>query len=129
MTHTPDGTPIDITIRSGSLGNGHRPRTGPAQPPRTEVRPGTDGEPAIILEVADHGAGLTDEQKERVFERFYRADRARTRTAGGTGLGLAIVAAMVSAHHGRVWVDSQAGQGATFGFALPLAPEARAATN
>ena len=66
--------------------------------------------------------GLTDEQKEHVFERFYRTDRARTRTAGGTGLGLAIVAAMISAHHGRVWVDSQPGQGATFGFALPLAP-------
>jgi two-component system, OmpR family, sensor kinase len=117
MTHTPDGTPIDITIRSGSLGNGHRPAAGTSSHP--------DGEPAIILEVADQGAGLTDEQKEHVFERFYRTDRARTRTAGGTGLGLAIVAAMISAHDGRVWVDSQPGQGATFGFALPLAPEAR----
>jgi len=79
----------------------------------------------VILEVADQGAGLTDEQQERVFERFYRTDRARSRTAGGTGLGLAIVAAMISAHHGRVWVDSEPGKGATFGFALPLAPEAR----
>jgi two-component system OmpR family sensor kinase len=85
--------------------------------------------PAIILEVADQGAGLTDEQKQHVFERFYRTDRARTRTAGGTGLGLAIVAAMVSAHHGRVWVDSEPGKGSTFGFALPLAPEARTAAS
>ena len=131
MTHTPDGTPIDITIRSGSLANGRRPPAGATgtPPPEGEVIAGPDGGAAIILEVADHGAGLTDEQKERVFERFYRIDRARTRTAGGTGLGLAIVAAMISAHHGRVWVDSQPGQGATFGFALPLAPEARSASD
>jgi len=118
MTHTPDGTPIDITIRSGTMGNGHGPAEGSALPGAPE--------PAVILEVADQGSGLNDEQKEHVFERFYRTDRARTRTAGGTGLGLAIVAAMISAHHGRVWVDSQPGMGATFGFALPLAPEARA---
>jgi two-component system, OmpR family, sensor kinase len=118
MTHTPEGTPIDITIRSGTMGDGHGPAAGsvPAGAP----------EPAVILEVADQGSGLNDEQKEHVFERFYRTDRARTRTAGGTGLGLAIVAAMISAHDGRVWVDSQPGKGATFGFALPLAPEARA---
>jgi two-component system OmpR family sensor kinase len=120
MTHTPDGTPIDITIRSGTLGNGHRPV------PSTGAEPAA---PAIILEVADQGAGLTDEQKQHVFERFYRTDRARTRTAGGTGLGLAIVAAMVSAHHGRVWVDSEPGKGSTFGFALPIAPEARTAAS
>ncbi|HEX6930672.1 MAG TPA: HAMP domain-containing sensor histidine kinase [Streptosporangiaceae bacterium] len=113
MTHTPDGTPIEITITSGALGNGHRP----------------PGEPAVILEVTDQGAGLTKDQQEHVFERFYRTDRARSRRAGGTGLGLAIVAAVVSAHNGRVWVDSAPGHGATFGFALPLAPEARAASD
>ena len=117
MTHTPDGTPIDITIRSGTMSDGHGPAAGSV--------PAAAPEPAVMLEVADQGSGLSDEQKEHVFERFYRADRARTRTAGGTGLGLAIVAAMISAHHGRVWVDSQPGKGATFGFALPLAPEAR----
>ncbi len=117
MTHTPDGTPIEITIRSGTLGNGH----GPSMPARQPA------EPAVILEVTDHGAGLTEDQREHVFERFYRTDRARSRTAGGTGLGLAIVSAMVSAHHGKVWVDSEPGKGATFGFALPLAPEARPA--
>ncbi|HYS32690.1 MAG TPA: ATP-binding protein, partial [Streptosporangiaceae bacterium] len=126
MTHTPDGTPIDITIRSGSLRNGHLPGAGTTPVPGAAGAPvGQDGEPAVVLEVADHGAGLSDEQQEHVFERFYRADRSRSRKAGGTGLGLAIVAAMVSAHHGRVWVDSQPGRGATFGFALPLAPEAR----
>ena len=129
LTHTPDGTPIEITIRSGLLGNGQRPGLGaglgPAPSPDSRPENEADGEPAVVLEVADHGAGLTDEQQEHVFERFYRTDRARSRSAGGTGLGLAIVAAMVSAHHGRVWVDSRPGQGATFGFAIPLAPEAR----
>ncbi|MGI9005585.1 MAG: sensor histidine kinase [Streptosporangiaceae bacterium] len=120
LTHTPAATPVDITIRSGSLGAG--PGPGPAAP-----RPAGDGEPAIILEVSDQGGGLSGEQKDHVFERFYRVDRARSRAAGGTGLGLAIVAAMVGAHHGQVWVDSAPGQGATFGFALPLAPEARPA--
>ena len=57
-----------------------------------------------------------------MFERFYRADPART--TGGTGLGLAIVAALVSAHGGATWVKSQPGEGATFCIALPLAPEA-----
>src|ERR1700691_446874 len=110
MTHTPDGTPIDITIRVDTLSNGHAP---------------VAGEPAVILEVTDHGPGLTPEQAEHVFERFYRTDRARSRTAGGTGLGLAIVTAMISAHHGQVWVDRRPRDGATFGFALPLPPEAR----
>jgi two-component system, OmpR family, sensor kinase len=125
MTHTPDGTPIDITIKSGTMGNGQRPAPAGAAVPGDESPTGPNGEPAVILKVADQGPGLTDEQKERVFERFYRTDRARSRTAGGTGLGLAIVAAMISAHNGRVWVDSRPGKGATFGFALPLAPEAR----
>jgi two-component system, OmpR family, sensor kinase len=114
MTHTPDGTPIEITIRSSAMSNGHKPGG-----------PQGVAEPTVILEVTDHGPGLTKEQQEHVFERFYRTDRARTRTAGGTGLGLAIVAAMVDAHHGKVWVHSAPGHGATFGFALPLAPEAR----
>jgi two-component system OmpR family sensor kinase len=128
MTHTPDGTPIDITIRAGELPaehNGHSEHNGHGE---QNGHASSAGEPAVILEVTDHGPGLTPEQQEHVFERFYRTDRARSRTAGGTGLGLAIVAAMVAAHHGKVWVDSQPGDGATFGFALPLAPEARLAT-
>jgi hypothetical protein len=72
--------------------------------------------------VADRGPGLTPSQAERAFERFYRADQART--AGGTGLGLAIVAALVAAHGGRVWVESPPAGGAIFRIALPLAPEA-----
>jgi two-component system OmpR family sensor kinase len=123
MMHTPDGTPIEITIRSGALDEGDSPNG--AGTSRESPGGKLADEPAVILEVTDQGGGLTQEQQEHVFERFYRTDRARSRTAGGTGLGLAIVAAMVSAHNGRVWVNSEPGQGATFGFALPLAPEAR----
>jgi two-component system OmpR family sensor kinase len=128
MMHTPDGTPIELTIRSGTIGNGNRPDAAEAATtPRGQGVREQAFEPAVILEVSDHGPGLTSEQQEHVFERFYRTDRARSRTAGGTGLGLAIVAAMIGAHNGKVWVDSEPGQGATFGFALPLAPEARPA--
>ena len=129
MMHTPDGTPIEITIRSGAPSNGHRPGAAASAfaPASGQADRESAAEPAVILEVTDHGPGLTKDQQEHVFERFYRTDRARSRTAGGTGLGLAIVAAMVAAHNGSVWVDSESGHGATFGFALPLAPEARPA--
>ena len=81
--------------------------------------------PGVVLEVADQGPGLAADQAERVFERFYRADQARTRNTGGTGLGLAIVAALVAAHDGTVSVDTSPGRGATFRITLPLAPEAQ----
>ena len=81
--------------------------------------------PSVVLEVADQGPGLRQDQAEHVFERFYRADQARTRTAGGTGLGLAIVAALVAAHDGTVALKTAPGRGATFRITLPLAPEAR----
>jgi two-component system OmpR family sensor kinase len=78
----------------------------------------------VMLEVADSGPGLTRQQAERVFERFYRADAARTRKTGGTGLGLAIVAALSAAHGGTVSVYAQPGHGATFRITLPMAPDA-----
>jgi two-component system, OmpR family, sensor kinase len=79
------------------------------------------GQAEAILEVSDSGPGLTTEQKARVFERFYRADSARTRVTGGSGLGLSIVAALVAAHAGRVTVTDTPGGGATFTVHLPLA--------
>jgi two-component system OmpR family sensor kinase len=90
----------------------------PVESPIT-VSVGTRGTEAI-LEVSDTGPGLTDEQKARVFERFYRADTARTRTTGGSGLGLSIVAALVAAHHGRVTTADTKPNGATFTVHLPI---------
>jgi two-component system OmpR family sensor kinase len=103
LTHTPEGTPVAVRLLAG---------------PRQPV-------PSVVLEVADQGQGLRPDQAEHVFERFYRADQARTRTAGGTGLGLAIVAALVGAHDGTVALKTAPGQGATFRITLPLAPEAQ----
>jgi two-component system phosphate regulon sensor histidine kinase PhoR len=74
----------------------------------------------VELCVADDGPGIPQEARERVFERFYRADRARSRESGGTGLGLAIVKHIIQSHGGRVWVESEAGQGAQFFFTLPV---------
>lgn len=82
----------------------------------------------VEMAVADDGPGLPPEACERVFERFYRVDKARSRDQGGTGLGLAIVKHIVQRHGGRVWVESQPGQGATFFFTLPAAAENAAPT-
>jgi two-component system phosphate regulon sensor histidine kinase PhoR len=69
--------------------------------------------------VQDDGPGIPSEARERIFERFYRVDRARSRETGGTGLGLAIVKHIVQAHGGEVWVKSEMAAGSTFFFTLP----------
>jgi len=80
-----------------------------------------------VVEVTNTGAGLTPQQVQHVFERFYRADPARTKTAAntGTGLGLAIVAGIVAAHEGTAEVDSVPGQTTTFRVILPAAQPSR----
>jgi two-component system, OmpR family, sensor kinase len=94
-THTPPGTPVQVSVTR------------------------RDGTAEIV--VADSGPGLQPDQLAHVFERFYRADASRTRASGGVGLGLAIVAAVTEAHGGTVRAGSDAGRGATFTIALPLA--------
>ena len=79
-----------------------------------------DGE--VVTSVQDHGIGIPRAARDRVFERFYKVDRARLRAeaGGGTGLGLAISRHVVEQHGGRIWVDSEDGVGSTFSFALPV---------
>ena len=74
----------------------------------------------ITISVRDHGCGIAGEHLPRLFERFYRVDRARSRKLGGTGLGLAIVKHIVQAHAGRVTVSSTPGAGSVFSIHLPL---------
>lgn len=84
-----------------------------------DVRTSTDGR-VVEIAVADHGIGIPARDLERVFERFYRVDLARSRQTGGTGLGLSIVRHVVANHAGEVTVDSRLGEGSTFTLRLPL---------
>jgi two-component system phosphate regulon sensor histidine kinase PhoR len=75
----------------------------------------------MLITVVDSGVGIPRAELPRIFERFYKVDRARTRNAGGTGLGLAIAKHLVEGHGGRMWAQSEEGAGSTFYFVLPLA--------
>jgi two-component system phosphate regulon sensor histidine kinase PhoR len=88
------------------------------------VRPAGDG---ARVEIVDHGIGIARADRARVFERFYKADRARVR-GGGTGLGLAISRHIVAAHGGTIGVESEEGRGSTFWFVLPIHPPATASS-
>jgi len=82
---------------------------------RVEVQEST-----VVVAVEDRGIGIPRGSQDRVFERFYKVDRARVR-GGGTGLGLSIARHVIEAHGGRIWVVSEEGRGSTFSFALPIA--------
>ena len=95
LQYTPSGGHIDVKAYS----NGHE----------------------IIFTVSDTGIGIPESDLERIFERFYRVDAARSREAGGTGLGLSISRHIVEAHGGRIWVESAVGQGSRFHFSIDSA--------
>lgn len=79
----------------------------------------------LLISIKDEGIGIPFEIKDKIFERFFRADRARTRKLGGSGLGLAITKELVEAHDGEIWVNSQQGKGTTISFTLPLLDDER----
>jgi two-component system phosphate regulon sensor histidine kinase PhoR len=76
----------------------------------------------LEIAVADDGPGIPRDSQERIFERFYRVDKARSREQGGTGLGLAIVKHVVQAHGGEVRIESEFGSGSRFIINLPAMP-------
>ena len=80
----------------------------------------------VIFTVSDTGIGIPKSDQSRIFERFYRVDAARSREAGGTGLGLAIAKHLVEVHGGRIWVESEIGQGSQFHFSVPIFDPERA---
>ncbi len=95
LQYTPSGGKIDVLARAN----------------------GTE----VVFTVIDTGIGIPESDLERIFERFYRVDAARSREAGGTGLGLAIARHIIDAHSGRIWVESAVGQGSRFHFSVPIA--------
>lgn len=103
VLHTPEGTHVEVTVS-------------------TSVDAAGMGIAAVT--VADDGPGIPTDAAERIFERFYRVDSARSRHTGGTGLGLSIVAAIIAAHGGTVTLDQTAASGTTMVVTLPLATDA-----
>ncbi|MCW1249504.1 HAMP domain-containing histidine kinase [Acaricomes phytoseiuli] len=103
LRYTPQGTPIEVAVG---------------------VERRADGSvDASVLEIRDHGQGVPQEERSRIFERFYRSDSSRNRDTGGSGLGLAIVSAIVTNHRGTVQISDTPGGGATMTVRLPYAPE------
>jgi two-component system phosphate regulon sensor histidine kinase PhoR len=86
---------------------------------RPSVAPEPDSK--VVVEVSDTGIGIPAADLERIFERFYRVDKGRSRALGGTGLGLSIVRHAIQAHAEQVWASSELGRGSTFHFTLPRA--------
>ncbi len=74
----------------------------------------------VKFSIKDQGLGIAREKVDKIFDRFYRVDKARSRELGGTGLGLAISKEIIEAHHGHIWATSKEGQGTTIYFTLPL---------
>lgn len=99
VKYSPEGGPIEVTVQP--------------LPNRIQVS------------VSDRGLGIAPDQLDRVFDRFYQVDSASTRQTGGSGLGLSICEAIIQAHNGRIWAESDPGSGSTFHFTLPLEENVR----
>jgi len=125
------GTTVELTARTVTASNGTEGGTAarpdvrqsgvPAAAESPDGRPGrlVPGTGRIVeIRVTDHGSGIASEHLPRIFERFYRVDKGRSRSQGGTGLGLSIVKHIVNLHHGTVTVESEPGKGSTFAIRL-----------
>ncbi len=113
---TPPGGTITVFARLGEP-----PKESGRSPENAEAPSAVEAAREIILGVTDTGIGIPEGDIERIFERFFKTDRARAQE--GTGLGLAISKHIVQGHGGRIWVESLEGVGSTFSFSLPVAPE------
>jgi two-component system phosphate regulon sensor histidine kinase PhoR len=111
--------PLNVALLEQAVGNllDNAIKYSPGET-RISVTAAADGN-QVEIRVADQGPGIEKQHHERIFERFYRVDPARSRSQGGTGLGLAIVKHIVLAHHGRIAIESTPGQGSTFILRLP----------
>jgi two-component system phosphate regulon sensor histidine kinase PhoR len=95
-------------------------------PPGSTIQVGARGEPAdreVEVWVRDDGPGIPSAELTKMFARFYRVEKGRSRETGGTGLGLSIVKHIVQLHGGRVWAESEGGKGTRIAFRLPLLAE------
>ena len=112
-----------LQVLGNLLENALKYSSGRSDPPRVllSASEAFDQPGFVLFRVRDFGPGIASEHLPRIFERFYRVEKARSRATGGTGLGLSIARYLVEQHGGRIWAESSLGQGSTFMFTLPIA--------
>lgn len=111
VKYSPHGGKVTVTVKRETADT----VSGAAPPVLASVAP-----PRAVIAISDQGPGISEEDIKRIFERFYRADKARSRTKSGAGLGLSIARLIAEQHNGAVWAESTVGQGSTFYVAIPL---------
>jgi two-component system phosphate regulon sensor histidine kinase PhoR len=125
IKYTPEGGSVTVSWRSDASSIEHpttrQPPALPGVPAPNIQHPASSIQHPVVISVTDTGIGIKPEDQKRVFERFYRVDKARSRELGGTGLGLSIVKHLAQSFGGNVGVESEPGKGSTFSITLPLA--------
>ncbi|MGE5579495.1 MAG: sensor histidine kinase [Bacillota bacterium] len=111
VKYSPHGGRVTVTVTRET--EGALPEAGPSVFAAVAT-------PRAVIAISDQGPGISEEDIKRIFERFYRADKARSRTKSGAGLGLSIARFIAEQHQGAVWAKSTVGQGSTFYMAIPL---------